>query len=101
MELNEYIKILGSIVNTHTKYSIDVDYISIENLILINHLTKFYNQLIIDISNNVITIEDSDLFLNKLNNYINNLKKEINFYTNKLVSSNGLLTEESDIIIQE
>lgn len=101
MEPVQYVNKTGKLINDATKTNINLDDISIKNLILYNHLYQLYDRALEDYNNtvneDVVTLE----FLDKLKGYIHCLKKQINFYPDKEVSENCILTEVSEHIIQE
>lgn len=101
MDIVSYVSNVGNAINESTKYNIDVDKISIKNIILIKHLTELID-LANDLVNSIdytepVTLDD----INKLKGYINCLKKEINFYPVIDVVPDCILTETEEHIIQE
>lgn len=101
MDFANYVNKVGKEINESTKYNIKVDKQSIESLILyvhLNNLLDYANETLgLTIYEEPITQED----INKLEGYVNSLKKEINFYPTKDVVHNYILTETEKHIIQE
>ena len=92
MDTVNYVNKVGKLVNDSTKYNVKLDRVSIENLVLISHFDELVKQL---------TSEQKTKVLKKLNNYINCLKKKINFYPEKNIKPDCILTETEKHIIQE
>ena len=74
-----YVINVGNNINESTKYNIKADYDSMVNLILVKHLEELKSYA--EIANDLKGIA-------KLNELINNLKKEIKFYPTKEITSN-------------
>lgn len=101
MDTVNYVNKTGKLINNSTKYNAKLDKVSITNLVLINHL----NDILIWIENNKNNLDEYPLLtednISKINNYINCLKKQINFYPEKYVSPDCILTEVEEFITQE
>ena len=101
MDTVSYVNKIGKLINQSTKYNAKIDRVSITNIVIINHLN--------DLIKWAETVKDSNAFegpiteddINKLKNYINCLKKQINFYPDKVIDSDCIMTEVEENIIQE
>ena len=98
MDTVNYVNKVGKLVNDSTKYNVKLDRVSIENLVLISHFDELVKQVNAD---KKLTSEEKTKVLKKLNNYINFLKKKINFYPEKNIKPDCILTETEKHIIQE
>lgn len=98
MDIVNYVNKVGKLINNHTKYNAKLDIVSIENLVIVNHFNDLISQINEDVN---LTEEQKTEALNKINNYINCLKKEINFYPEKVIEPDCILTEVEEHIIQE
>lgn len=98
MDIVNYVNKVGKLINDHTKYNAKLDIVSIENLVIVNHFNDLISQINEDVN---LTEEQKTEVLNKINNYINCLKKEINFYPEKVIEPDCILTEVEEHIIQE
>lgn len=98
MDIVNYVNKVGKLINDHTKYNAKLDIVSIENLVIVNHFNDLISQINEDVN---LTEEQKTETLNKINNYINCLKKEINFYPEKVIEPDCILTEVEEHIIQE
>lgn len=98
MDTVNYVNKVGKLVNDSTKYNVKLDRVSIENLVLISHFDELVKQVNAD---KKLTSEQKTKVLKKLNNYINCLKKKINFYHEKNIKPDCILTETEKHIIQE
>lgn len=99
MDTANYVNNVGKQINDSTKYCVNLDRTSIINIVLVKHLTEVYNWLEIKLAE-----EDSEFTeeqLSKIGDYINCLKKEINFFENKEIDEDCILTEVDEFIIQE
>lgn len=99
MDTANYVNNVGKQINDSTKYCVNLDRTSITNIILVKHLTEVYNWL-----ESKLAEEDSEFTeeqLSKIGGYINCLKKEINFFENKEIDEDCILTEVDEFIIQE
>lgn len=99
MDTANYVNNVGKQINDSTKYCVNLDRTSIINIVLVKHLTEVYNWLEIKLAE-----EDSEFTeeqLSKIDGYINCLKKEINFFENKEIDEDCILTEVDEFIIQE
>lgn len=99
MEAANYVNNIGKQINDSTKYRAHLDRTSITNLVLINHLTEVYNWLEKELAKEDTEFKQSDL--NKISNYILCMKKEMNFFENRVIDEDCILTEVSEKIIQE
>lgn len=96
MDTALYVNRVGALVNDSTKYTIDIDEVSVENITLLEHLQKALLELPLKYSTfpeefrNVWTMES---IIEKLESYIHCMKKEMNFYSNKVVTEDCILTE--------
>ena len=99
METANYVNNIGKQINDSTKYRVHLDRTSITNLVLINHLTEVYNWLEKELAKEDTEFKQSDL--NKISNYILCMKKEMNFFENRVIDEDCILTEVSEKIIQE
>lgn len=98
MDTANYLNEVGSQVNNHTKYSIELDRLSIINVCLIKHL----NDLLSEIENlDELTDDEKEEATDKINGYILCMKKELNFYADAVTVDNCILTETEDLIEQE
>lgn len=101
MDTVNYVNKTGKLINNSTKHNAKLDKVSIINLVLINHL----NDILTWIENNKNNLDEYPLLkednISKINNYINCLKKQINFYPEKYVSPDCILTEVEEFITQE
>lgn len=98
MDIVNYVNKVGQLINDHVKYSVKLDIVSIENLVIINHFNDLINKINEDVN---LTEEQKTEVLDKINNYINCLKKEINFYPEKVIVPDCILTEVEEHVIQE
>lgn len=101
MDTVNYVNKTGKLINNSTKYNAKLDRVSITNLVLVNHL----NDILIWIGNNKTNLEEYPLLtsdnITKINNYINYLKKQINFYPEQYIDQDCILTEVEEFITQE
>lgn len=99
MDIANYVSKVGELVNQSTKYNTKLDRTSITNLVLLLHLDKLSNwaSTKLDDEDFPITQEDVD----KIIGYIHCLKKQINFYPEKDIDNDCILTEIEEHIIQE
>lgn len=99
MELAQYVNKVGELVNQSTKCNAELDRVSITNLVLLLHLDKLSNwaSTKIDDEDFPITQEDVD----KIIECMHCLKKQINFYPEKDIDDDCILTEVEEHIIQE
>lgn len=98
MDTVNYVNEVGKQVNDSTKYNTKLDRTSIENLVLISHFDKLLDQVNADDN---LEEEDKTKIINKINKYILCLKKEMNFYPEKAIDPDCILTEVEEHIIQE
>ena len=101
MDTVNYVNKTGKLINNSTKYNAKLDRVSITNLVLVNHL----NDILIWIENHKTNLEEYPLLtsdnITKINNYINCLKKQINFYPKQYIDQDCILTEVEEFITQE
>ncbi|QOR57980.1 hypothetical protein [uncultured phage cr50_1] len=98
MDTVNYVNKVGKLVNDSTKYNVKLDRTSIENVVLISHFGDLVKQISADTK---LTEEQKTKTLKKVNRYINCLKKQMNFYPEKNIASDCILTEVEEHIIQE
>lgn len=98
MDIVNYVNKVGELINYHTKYSVKLDRTSIENTVILPHLDELLTRVKADTK---LTEEQKEEAISKLTGYINCLKKEINFYPEKLIDTDCILTEVEEHIIQE
>lgn len=101
MDHAQYVNKVGKQVNDSTKMNVDIDNISVTNIVLIPHLETIYNQLESDLKKNGPDFPFTQEDLVKIGGYINCLKKQINFYEVQDIDNNCILTEIEEHIIQE
>lgn len=99
MDVANYVNNVGKQVNDFTKYCAMLDRTSITNITLIYHLAYIYNRLKGDIESSNVDYTQEDL--DKIEQYILNLKKEVRFYETKRIDPDCILTEVDENIIQE
>ena len=99
MDIANYVNKVGELVNQSTKYNVDLDRTSITNLILLLHLDKLSKWATTKIGDEEFPITQDDV--DKIIEYINCLKKQINFYPDKDIDEDCILTEVEEHIIQE
>ena len=101
MDTVNYVNKTGKLINNSTKYNAKLDRVSITNLVLVNHL----NDILIWIENHKTNLEEYPLLtsdnITKINNYINCLKKQINFNPEQYIDQECILTEVEEFITQE
>jgi len=100
MDTALYVKEVGAMVNDSTKYTIDIDNISVTNIVLINHFQSLYEW----VNTNMVDpeeIEDREIILARLEQYALCLKKELNFYQSKVNVDDCILTEVEGYIKME
>lgn len=98
MDTVNYVNKVGKLVNDSTKYNVKLDRTSIENVVLISHFGDLVKQISADTK---LTEEQKTKTLKKVNRYINCLKKQMNFYPEKNIAPDCILTEVEEHIIQE
>lgn len=98
MEYVEYVNKTGKLINNSTKYSVDLDRTSIANLVIYSHLNEVMKWLS---TTKEFSQEEKLEITPKISNYILCLKKQINFYPEKVIDPNCILTEIEEHIIQE
>ena len=94
MDIANYVNKVGELVNQSTKYRV-----SITNLVLLLHLDKLSKWAANNLSNEEFPITQDDV--DKIIGYIHCLKKQINFYPEKDIDPDCILTEVEEHIIQE
>ena len=90
MELAQYVNKVGELVNQSTKCNVELDKVSITNLVLLLHLGKLSSWA-------STKVDDED----KIIECMHCLKKQINFYPEKDIDDDCILTEVEEHIIQE
>lgn len=101
MDHAQYVNKVGKQINDSTKMNVDIDNISVTNIVLIPHLEAIYNQLESDLKKNDPDFPFTQEDLVKIGGYINCLKKQINFYEVQDIDNDCILTETEKHIIQE
>lgn len=101
MDHAQYVNKVGKQINDSTKMNVDIDNISVTNIVLIPHLEVIYNQLESDLKKNDPDFPFTQEDLIKIGGYINCLKKQINFYEIQDIDNDCILTEIEEHIIQE
>ena len=101
MDHAQYVNKVGKQINDSTKMNVDIDNISVTNIVLIPNLETIYNQLESDLKKNDPDFPFTQEDLIKIGGYINCLKKQINFYEIQDIDNNCILTEIEEHIIQE
>lgn len=101
MDHAQYVNKVGKQINDSTKMNVDIDNISVTNIVLIPHLETIYNQLESDLKKNDPDFPFTQEDLIKIGGYINCLKKQINFYEIQDIDNDCILTEIEEHIIQE
>ena len=96
MDIANYVNKVGKLVNQSTKYNVKLDRVSITNLVLLLQLAKWAVNNLND-EEFPITQDDVD----KIIGYLHCLKKQMNFYPEKDIDSDCILTEVKEHIIQE
>lgn len=99
MDIANYVNKVGELVNQSTKYNAKLDRVSITNLVLLLHLDKLSKWAANNLSNEEFPITQDDV--DKIIGYIHCLKKQINFYPEKDIDPDCILTEVKEHIIQE
>ena len=82
-----------------TKYNAKLDRISITNLVLLLHLDELSKWAVNNLNEEDFPITQDDV--DKIIGYIHCLKKQINFYPEKDIDPDCILTEVEEHIIQE
>lgn len=100
MDVANYVNKVGKIANDATKYNIKIDRNTLINIILFNHLHE-----LVGLANDLLNVTEysepiTQEDINKLNEYANCLKKEIDIYPVDAVD-NCVLTEVKEYIVQE
>ena len=91
MDIANYVNKVGKLVNQSTKYNAKLDRVSITNLVLLLHLDKLAKWAANNLNDDV----------DKIIGYLHCLKKQMNFYPEKDIDSDCILTEVKEHIIQE
>lgn len=99
MDIANYVSKVGELVNQSTKYNTKLDRTSITNLVLLLHLDKLSNWASTKLGDEDFPITQKDV--DKIIGYIHCLKKQINFYPEKDIDNDCILTEIEEHIIQE
>lgn len=96
MDTANYVNQVGALINDSTKYTVDIDESSVENISVIYYL----NELLTSLSTIYSTLPEDfkelyteEYIQKKLEAYIHCLKKETNFYANKEIDEDCVLTE--------
>lgn len=93
MDLVQYVNKVGKQINDSTKVSVDIDSVSITNIILLNHF--------IELRNEALHRRDPKEVIEAIDRQIICLQKQINFYANMDIDKDCILTEVEEHIIQE
>lgn len=101
MDHAQYVNKVGKQINDSTKMNVDIDNTSVTNIVLIPHLETIYNRLESDLKKNDPDFPFTQEDLVKIGEYINCLKKQINFYEVQDIDNDCILTEIEEHIIQE
>ena len=99
MDIANYVNKVGELVNQSTKYNAKLDRVSITNLVLLLHLDELAKWATNNLNDEVFPITQDDV--DKIIGYIHCLKKQINFYPEKDIDPDCILTEVEEHIIQE
>lgn len=99
MDIANYVSKVGKLVNQSTKYNAKLDRVSITNLVLLLHLDKLAKWASTKLGDEDFPITQEDV--DKIIGYIHCLKKQINFYPEKDIDNDCILTEIEEHIIQE
>lgn len=99
MDIANYVNKVGELVNQSTKHNAKLDRASITNLVLLLHLDKLSSWASTKVGNKEFPITQEDV--DKIIGYIHCLKKQINFYPDKDLDEDCILTEVKEHIIQE
>lgn len=99
MDIANYVNKVGKLVNQSTKYNVKLDRVSITNLVLLLHLDKLAKWAANNLNDEEFPITQDDI--DKIIGYIHCLKKQINFYPEKDIDPDCILTEVKEHIIQE
>lgn len=99
MDTVNYVNNTGKLINDHIKCSAKLDRVSITNLVLVQHLNNVLHYMKSNLTENDPLITEYNIA--RIEGYINCLKKEINFYPEKQIDNNCILTETENNIIQE
>ena len=99
MDIANYVSKVGELVNQSTKYNTKLDRTSITNLVLLLHLDKLSSRASTKLGDEDFPITQEDV--DKIIGYIHCLKKQINFYPEKDIDNDCILTEIEEHIIQE
>lgn len=91
MDTVHYVNVVGKLVNDSTKYTNDIDEVSVTNIVLINHLQSLLDS----------GIEIEEESRKKISAYILCMKKELNFYASKYVEEAYILMEDSGYVLDE
>lgn len=99
MDIANYVSKVGELVNQSTKYNTKLDRTSITNLVLLLHLDELSSWASTKLGDEDFPITQEDV--DKIIGYIHCLKKQINFYPEKDIDNDCILTEIEEHIIQE
>lgn len=99
MDVANYVNKVGKLVNQSTKYNAKLDRVSITNLVLLLHLDKLAKWAVNNLNDEEFPITQDDV--DKIIGYLHCLKKQMNFYPEKDIDSDCILTEVKEHIIQE
>ena len=99
MDIANYVSKVGELVNQSTKYNTKLDRTSITNLVLLLHLDKLSCLASTKLGDEDFPITQEDV--DKIIGYIHCLKKQINFYPEKDIDNDCILTEIEEHIVQE
>lgn len=99
MDIANYVNKVGKLVNQSTKYNVKLNRVSITNLVLLLHLDKLAKWAANNLNDEEFPITQDDV--DKIIGYLHCLKKQMNFYPEKDIDFDCILTEVKEHIIQE
>lgn len=96
MDTALYVNTVGALVNDSTKYTVNIDEVSVTNIVLLDHLQYVIDTLPNEYDKFPEEFKDKNPqedIVKKLEGYIHCLKKQMNFYESKVISEDCILTE--------